>query len=913
MKQKLIFLNRVHACCLLLAALCFTLPLSATDYYCDFSVNGIHYKFIRDKQYEVAVSYENYETGRYGGNYTNYSGNVTVPAAITYNGTTYKVTAVSDHAFYELTSVTSVTLPSTIKSIGAAAFADCTALFNVNMPSSLDSIGVSAFNGCVNLGSVQFPNGLRIIGNNAFANCQSLRSATIPNSVTYIGGSAFSGCANLSAVTTPQDVETVGDNAFLGTPWIAGQNGLVYIGKVLYKYAGVMPEGTDIVIKDGTVGISSSAFSGCSGMASVVIPESVTSIGSAAFTNCTSLTSIAIPKNVQFWYAGSTSPFNGCTALKRVDVQTTAIESYLFRGLSSLEQVTLGDTVERIGQGAFYFCTGLASVVIPENVKQIDSDAFSMCTSLADVTIENPQATIASSAFNGTPWMENQPGGMMYVGHVAYRYIGTMPAGTHINIKDGTVAIADNAFYSCEGLVSINLPASVKTIGNYAFSNCKGLTGITFSEGLESIGGSAFNGCTNITNITIPKNIKKIDSNAFSGCTQLSELTLADGIEAIGPSAFSNCSSLHTITIPGSVHNWQTGVFSGCSNLETVVLSEGISIVPSSSFSNCSKLTSVTLPGSLADIETYAFSGCNSLSNITIPKNVKSIGDYAFSGCSITSVTAQMIEPVSINSTTFSYSYVSYANNITLYVPAGSGEAYRASETWKDFKEILEFVMPTDITSLTDAIYAEAATALKGSSGTMTICLKNVQPTNAYSFDLVLPDGVTVDGYTLSSRHNGHSETMNSNATTNVYSFAVLSLQSKELKDNDGAIWTLKLKVADGVAAGDYAVSVQNAKYSLTSGSTSVSLPDVTSLLTIEDYKKGDANGDGAADIADAVCIVNHVVGKDTPSYVAAAADANGDGVVDIADAVRVVNLVVGKIDALSRGLKADFGYPEPQ
>jgi hypothetical protein len=219
----------------------------------------------------------------------------------------------------------------------------------------------------------------------------------------------------------------------------------------------------------------------------------------------------------------------------------------------------------------------------------------------------------------------------------------------------------------------------------------------------------------------------------------------------------------------------------------------------------------------------------------------------------------------------------------------------------------------TDITTLSDAMYAADATALKGGEGTLTISLKNAQSTSGYSFELLLPDGVTVDSYTLSSRHNGHSETMNYNATTGVYSFAVLSLQSKELKDNDGAVWTLKLKVADGVAAGDYAVSVQNAKYSLTSGSTSVSLPDVTSLLTIEDYMKGDANGDGAADIADAVCIVNHVVGKDTPSYVAAAADANGDGVVDIADAVRVVNLVVGKIDALSRGLKADFGYPEPQ
>ena len=80
-------------------------------------------------------------------------------------------------------------------------------------------------------------------------------------------------------------------------------------------------------------------------------------------------------------------------------------------------------------------------------------------------------------------------------------------------------------------------------------------------------------------------------------------------------------------------------------------------------------------------------------------------------------------------------------------------------------------------------------------------------------------------------------------------------------------------------------------------------LPETVSVLTVEDYVKGDANGDGVVDIADAVCIVNHVVGKETPAFVAKAADANGDGVVDIADAVRIVNLVVGKIDALARQL----------
>ena len=219
----------------------------------------------------------------------------------------------------------------------------------------------------------------------------------------------------------------------------------------------------------------------------------------------------------------------------------------------------------------------------------------------------------------------------------------------------------------------------------------------------------------------------------------------------------------------------------------------------------------------------------------------------------------------------------------------------------------------TDVAKLTDAIYANPVTAFLSSEATMTINLKNAQATNAYSFDLVLPEGVTIDSYTLSSRHNGHAETMNRNETTGVYSFAVLSLQSKEVEGNDGAIWTLKLKMADNMAEGDYAVKIQNAKYSLTSGSAKVTMPETISKLTIENYVKGDVNGDGEADIADAVCIVNHVVGKATPVFVAKAADVNGDGDADIADAVRIVNLVVGKIDVLARKYEGDLNSLDPE
>lgn len=219
-----------------------------------------------------------------------------------------------------------------------------------------------------------------------------------------------------------------------------------------------------------------------------------------------------------------------------------------------------------------------------------------------------------------------------------------------------------------------------------------------------------------------------------------------------------------------------------------------------------------------------------------------------------------------------------------------------------------ETISVTDVSNLTNAIYAQSASSQPGNETVLNICLKNAQAATAYSFDLQLPAGVTLatnsNGdyqYTLSNRHNGHSETVNYQSASGIYSFAVLSLQSKELSDKDGSIWTLRLKVASNVANGDYAVKILNAKYSIASGSSKVSMSETTSKLTINSYTKGDVNNDGDVDIADAVCIVNRVVGKATPSFVVQAADANNDGEVDIADAVRIVNLVVGKINALTR------------
>lgn len=134
---------------------------------------------------------------------------------------------------------------------------------------------------------VVIKNGVTSIGDYAFSECYSLTSVIIGNSVTSIGGGAFEGCSSLSSITIPNSVTSIGYGAFSGTKWYDNQpEGLVYIGRILYKYKGTMPLNTKVTIKDGTTVITGAAFSNCSGLTSVTIPNSVTSIGERAFFWC---------------------------------------------------------------------------------------------------------------------------------------------------------------------------------------------------------------------------------------------------------------------------------------------------------------------------------------------------------------------------------------------------------------------------------------------------------------------------------------------------------------------------------------------------------------------------------------------------------------------------------------------------
>lgn len=480
--------------------------------------------------------------------------NVIIPSE--YKSRTVK--SIGDNAFKDCIGITSITIPDSVTSIGYEAFSGCTNLESIyytgdiaswckisGLNNLLTSLRTLYINGNKIEGNLNIPNNVTSIGSYSFSFCDKLTGITIPDSVTSIGNDAFRDCTRLVNITISDSVSNIDSSAFLNTAWYDNQpDGLVYAGKVAYKYKGTMPENTSITLKRDTISINNSTFVNCNGLKSIMIPDSVTTIGDEAFRGCTSLSNIMIPDSVT--NIGNFA-FSGCSGLASITGSATSvsavarqarptsfvvnitsgniIENSAFSECSGLTSITIPDSVTSIGYSAFYNCNRLTTITIPDCVTSIGYSAFSGCKGLTNITIPDSVTSIGLGAFSNTAWYNNQPDGLVYAGKVAYRYKGTMPNNTSIVLKEGTPGIASNAFSDCNELTSVTIPDSVTNIGDGAFSNCTKLTSITIGNGVKSIGGAAFKSCTALTSISIPNSVTSFEYYAFGWCNGLTSIT----------------------------------------------------------------------------------------------------------------------------------------------------------------------------------------------------------------------------------------------------------------------------------------------------------------------------------------------------------------------------------------------------
>ena len=535
---------------------------------------------------------------------------------------------------------------------------------------TVTSIGSYAFRDCGGLTSVTIPDAVTSIGSYAFRDCSGLTSVTIPDGVTSIGNSAFSGCSSLTSVTIPDGVTTIGDFAFYG----------------------------------------------CTGLTSVTIPDGVTSIGNNAFYNV---------RHIEYHGSATGSPWsaismNGVTDGDFVFSDTT--KHYLLAYLGAGGEVAIPSTVDTIGRGAFYRCSGLTSVTIPDGVTSIGSEAFYGCTGLTSVTIGSGVTSIGNEAFRDCSGL------------------------TSVTIGSGVTSIGNRAFSGCSGLTSVTIGSGVTSIGNSAFYDCSGLTSVAFnadsctSAGSSSYSYRAFSNCPNITNFTFGNNVKVIPAYLCYGLSGLTSVTIPDSVTSIGNRAFYGCSGLTSVTIPDGVtsigsnafynvrhieyHGSATGspwgaismngvtdgdfVFSDTTKhyLLTYSGAGGEVAIPSTvdtigrrAFYRCTVLTSITIPDGVRSIGDYAFYGCSGLTSVTISSGVTSIGNYAFGYCSgLTSVTIGS-GVTSIGSGAFEY--CSGLTSVTI----GSGVTSIGSGAFGYCNGLTSVIIPDGVTSIGDAAF----------------------------------------------------------------------------------------------------------------------------------------------------------------------------------------------------------------
>lgn len=447
------------------------------------------------------------------------------------------VAKIDTEAFAGNKNLTDLYLGKNVDKIGNGAFSDCVSLVVVTLPASLRSFDASAFSGCKSLvkltvdadnkyynsigAAIYSADGKTLV----VAGNKNTKTVIIADGTEVVANNAFDFATGVVSISAPATLKTVKANALDVTAWYKNNTGALYVGKVLYKVKGVMPE---LVVNDGTIAIADNAVAN-PGVKSVVLPASLTYIGNGAFAT-SAINKIVVPSKV------------------------TYIGSDAFKNVATLKSVKLSKALETLGNAAFSGCSALTSIAIPAGVKLIAGDTFANCKSLSAVTMDGVEK-IAKYAFSGCSSLKtiNLPATFAEVD--AMSFLGTSlesievdSANTLFKSEDGVLFSANEegefntiALYPIAKKGEYKVPSEIKNIADKAFYDCDGLTAIIFEEGFENIGAEAFYDCDGLTSVNMPESARKIGDHAFASCDELREFIVNTNLTDYADNAFDGC------------------------------------------------------------------------------------------------------------------------------------------------------------------------------------------------------------------------------------------------------------------------------------------------------------------------------------------------------------------------------------
>lgn len=630
------------------------------------------------------------------------------------------VETIPNEAFSRCENIEKVIIPNSVTSIGYSAFYECSSLKSISLPftgaslndsqyqffgyifgsrydyengaflpeclteviiTSGETISAKAFYRCVNITNIVFPESIKTISDEAFSGCKSLTNIVVPDTVTSIGYSAFEGCENLASITLP----------FIGNTLNGTENthfGYIFGAYDSYSHHSSIPSSLKevIITVDGTA--QKNSFFNCM---DVEIVKGISSIGENAFQGCSSLKEFYFKGTIEDWckvkFTSETSqPKYYASNVFMLDEND---EYYEF------EELVLPDSVTEVGNYQFYNFSSLKSVVIPNTVTRIGKNSFAGCSSLESITFP----FVGEKAEEGS----NNYFGYIFGALAYYQNSDFVPTTIKEVVITNATTIYENAFDSCSEITTIILPTTLETINNYAFSNCSSLLEMEIPSSVTTIGISAFSGCTSLTKVDFPENVTTLSDRLFANCSSLAEFEISEKVTTIGFNTFEGCSSLKVVVIPNNVTEIGKSAFENCNAIEKITVpfvgyrkdkvgninfgyifgasndSDNDSYVPSSlkeviitnetligeyAFYDCISIEKVVINEGVTEISQYAFYGCSSLKNVVIPVSVELFGDAAFSNCQLENIyytgTEEEWGYIQINPSSMTYQNIIY-------------------------------------------------------------------------------------------------------------------------------------------------------------------------------------------------------------------------------------------------------------
>ena len=812
----------------------------------------------------------------------------------------YTLIDVQTTPFYNRSTLTNVTISEKggVTYLRPYFIYGASTLPSINVPDNVLEIGRYAFAECSSLEEAVLSKNLSLIDVGLFDQDIALKSLIIPGAVNAVNQYALRGCGALQDLRFEDSTNPLTAAIARSNMGMCGDTHLenLYIGRNI-RYSATSSNGY-------------SPFYNLTSLKNVTFSNAgmVTECNDYLLAGCSTVENLSLPESL---VTIGNHTFSDMTTLQycRMFDNVESVGEYGFAGDVNLTDLTFSKKVKTLRNNLFMNCTSLPLFTVHPAVTSIEDNAFMNCNSLATLsfTDSNDLLNIGRRNENGNyaAMFSDSPVQSLYLSRLLIYNIDEesyAPFYNHSTLTDLRFGetlgdIGKFLFEKCSSIATVNIPG-VESIGEKAFYDCTALSSLTCNSGTTSLGKQTFANCTALKNVVLPPTLVSVSDGCFMNDHELVTLDLGNSLEIIGPSAFSGCASLSELNFPKTLYGLGVESFKGCENLSYLTIPDGcrLSSIGARAFQNCTGIEWISLSNRITSLGANSFDGCNSIRYIKSFNTVPPVGLPNFS--------ENVIE------------------NSTVFVPAESLDDYKDADLWWEFFNIRPmgdgvFVTYLNLDKTEASMKASETLPLVAEAGPSTATDTSVG-FSSDNMDIATVDSEGVITAVAVGEANIKAFAKDGSGLYKICKITVVPTLMGSIELDNSSL-TLRANREATLTAQIFPVTTTNKEIIWSSSNSSVATVDsegniVTKYkgnatinataadgsgvmasceLTVLPPLAGDSNDNDAVTITDAVNTANYAVGNPVENFCFEAADVNGDNRVTVADASATIGIIL--------------------